>query len=173
MAHCSFLLFACLRWFCVSDFHHFPKSEQTSDLGFRTYYQFAKFTHEQLSEIYKPEDIKSTADWADLHLLRPEKFEMKELETFLTASGVRRAFQKCRLSDIQANCCLKAMQTFFKYFVLSCLTIRPVTVPLRGGFCVSTLKSSKTNPIRLENLRTILWLIQWSGSTGLNSLRLR
>ena len=104
-------------WSCISDFLHFPKSEETSDLGFRTYLQFAKFTHEQLSEIYKPKDIKSTTEWVDLHLLKPEKFEMKQLDTFLTASGVRQAFLKCRLSGIQANCCLKAMQTFFKYFV--------------------------------------------------------
>ena len=105
-------------------------------MGFRTYYQFAKFTHEQLSEIYKPKDIKSTADWADLHLLKPEKFEMKELDTFLTASGVRQAFQKCRLSDIQANCCLKAMQTFFKYFCAKLLSHTASQSPMmRGVLC--------------------------------------
>ena len=123
-------------WSCISDFIHFPKSEETSDLGFRTYLEFAKFTHEQLSEIYKPKDIKSTADWANLHLLKPEKFEMKELDTFLTASGVRQAFQKCRLSGIQANCCLKAMQTFFKYFCAKLLSHTASQSPImRGVLC--------------------------------------
>ena len=125
-----------LRWFCVSDFHHFPKSERTSDLGFRTYYQFALFTHEQLREIYKPEDIRSTADWADLHLLKPDKFEMKELETLLTTSGVRRALQKCRFSGIQINCCLKTMQKFFKYFCAELINHTASQSPItRGVVC--------------------------------------
>ena len=121
---------------CISDFHHFPKSEETSDLGFRTYLELAKFTHKQLSEIYKPKDIKTTADWASLHLLNSETLEMKELDTFLTASGVRQAFIKCKLSGIQANCCLKAMQTFYKYFCARLLSHTASQSPImRGVVC--------------------------------------
>ena len=129
--------FICLLMrFCVSDFRHFPKSERTSDLGFRTYYQFALFTHEQLSEIYKPEDIRGTADWADLHLLKPDKFEMKKIETFLTASNVRRALEKCRLSGIQIDCCLQIMRKFYKYFCAELVNHTASQSPItRGVVC--------------------------------------
>ena len=133
--------FICLqKRFCVSDFRFFPKSERTSDLGFRTYYQFALFTHEQLSEIYKPEDIRGTSDWADLHLLKPDKFEMKKTETFLTTSKVRRALEKYRLTGIQIDCCLQIMRKFYKYFCSELVNHTASQSPITRGLYAWTLE---------------------------------
>ena len=78
-------------------------------MGFRTYYQFAQFTHEQLSEVFNPEDIRSTSDWVELHTLKPDTFVMKKTEEFLTASKVRTALDKCPINGTQYECCLQAM----------------------------------------------------------------
>ena len=131
---------------CVLDFHYFPKSEETSNLGFRTYLELARFTHRQLSEIYRTSDIGTSADWANLHLLNSEVLEMKELNTFLTASRIRQSFITCKLTGIQSNVCLKAMQTFYKYFCAKLLSHTASQSPLMRGVVCFDPKVLKGDP---------------------------
>ena len=87
-------------------------------------------------EVFNPDDIRGTTDWVNLHTLKPDTFKMKKTEEFLIADGVRVALNRCPITGIQYNCCLRAMQQFYKHFCVELVAHTASQCPItRGVVC--------------------------------------